>query len=66
MSLFDVYMYSVIADDKYMLLDGYPRSIPQLNAFLAQIHDHNREVIGIYFDISEEEAICRMLERGRV
>ncbi|USN56682.1 MAG: nucleoside monophosphate kinase [Candidatus Peribacteria bacterium] len=65
MSLFDVYFYSVIADKKYMLLDGYPRSIPQLNAYLTKSHDYEREIIGIYFDISEEEAIRRMLERGR-
>lgn len=65
MSLFDVYFYSVIADKKYMLLDGYPRSIPQLNAYLTKSHDYEREIVGIYFDISEEEAIRRMLERGR-
>jgi adenylate kinase len=52
-SLFDAYFFSVIEADKYMLLDWYPRSIPQLNNFLSKAHDNNRALLGIYFDINE-------------
>lgn len=65
-SVFDAYFFSVLSEDqKYMLLDGYPRSIPQLEAFLVQAHEHGRELVGLYFDLSKEEAIERMLSRGR-
>lgn len=49
-----------------MLLDGYPRTIHQLEAFLATEKKNNREVIGIFFKLDNEEAIQRMLLRGRI
>lgn len=64
-SLFDVYFFSVMEADKHMILDGYPRSIPQLNSFLTSAHDYNRELIGIYFEIPPEIAIQRMMDRAR-
>jgi adenylate kinase len=30
MSLFNAYFFTVLDEQKYMLLDGYPRSIPQM------------------------------------
>jgi len=65
MSLFDVYFYSVLEENKYMLLDGYPRSIPQLNTFLSKCYEYDRGLIGIYFEIPEEVAIQRMMDRAR-
>lgn len=64
-SLFDVYFFSVMEAGKYMILDGYPRSIPQLNDFLTSAHEYDRKLIGIYFDIPEEVAIQRMMDRAR-
>ena len=52
-------------EKKYMLLDGYPRTIHQLETLLTTIQDNNREVIGIFFKLDTEEAIKRMLLRGR-
>lgn len=65
MSLFDVYFYSVIEENKYMMLDWYPRSIPQLNTFLSKCYEYDRSLIGLYFDIPEEVAIQRMMDRAR-
>ena len=48
-----------------MLLDGYPRTIYQLERFLTTEKNNNREVIGIFFKLDNEEAIQRMLLRGR-
>jgi adenylate kinase family enzyme len=65
MSLFDMYFFSVLEDDKSMLLDGYPRSIPQLNAYLTKTHEYDRNLLGIFFDLSEQVAIERMMSRAR-
>lgn len=65
MSLFDTYFYSVLEEEKYMLLDGYPRTIPQLNTFLAKCYEYGRELTAIYFDISDDVAIQRMNDRAR-
>lgn len=65
-SIFDAYFFSVLSeDDSYMLLDGYPRSIPQLEAFLDQSRINNRDLVGLYFELPEEVAIERMMARGR-
>gem|GEM_PF-5484280 len=48
-----------------MLLDGYPRTITQLDSFLAAAKQNNREVLGLFFDLPEQEAINRMVARGR-
>lgn len=64
-SLFDAYFFSVIEADKFMLLDWYPRSIPQLNNFLSKSYDNNRDLLGIYLELSQEVAIQRMMSRAR-
>ncbi len=48
-----------------MLLDWYPRSLTQLESFLQLVDLHNRDVVWVYFDLSDEEAINRMLSRAR-
>lgn len=65
MSLFDAYFFSLMEANKYMLLDWYPRSIPQLNNFLSKTYDEDRKLVGIYFEIPEEVAIERMMWRAR-
>lgn len=63
--LFEAYLCAVNDEKKHMLLDGYPRTIHQLETFLATAKQTNREVIGIFFKLDNEEAIQRMLLRGR-
>jgi adenylate kinase len=65
MSLFNAYFFTVLDEQKYMLLDGYPRSVPQMQGLETIAKDNNRSVIGIYFEVDEEETVKRILSRGR-
>lgn len=64
-ALFELYMHSVIDDGKAMLLDGYPRSVKQLEMMLHVCKEHNRDMVAVYFTLPEEEAKARMKSRGR-
>lgn len=64
-SLFQAYFYSAIDDNKAMLIDGYPRTIPQLDDIFRLAEVENREVLGIQFVIPDEVAFQRMASRGR-
>jgi adenylate kinase family enzyme len=64
-SIFNAYFFTVLDEKRAMLLDGYPRSIPQLESFLTLCEKHDRDIVGIYFALSDEEAIARMVNRGR-
>jgi adenylate kinase family enzyme len=44
-SLFKAYFYTVIDSEKAMLLDGYPRTMPQMEAFLDLCAEKGRQVI---------------------
>lgn len=65
MSLFNAYFFTVIDDKKYMVLDGYPRTLVQLDSLMALCKENKREVLGIFFDLPEEESIKRIVWRGR-
>ena len=65
MAVFDMFLYVSLNEQKSMMLDGYPRTIPQLNALLTTLHAHNREMIGLYFVLPEDVAIERMKSRWR-
>lgn len=64
-SLFNAYFHSVLDEWKYMLLDGYPRTIPQVEAFLDLSKEHDRDIMWIFFELSEDEALQRMMSRAR-
>lgn len=64
-SMFHLYFSTVLEDKKAMLLDGYPRSLPQLVDLMQSAINNKRKVVGIYFELSREEAKERMLSRGR-
>lgn len=64
-TLFQAYMHTVLDDNKYMLLDGYPRTINQLDDIFRLMDEQNRPLQGIQFDIPDEVAIARMMGRGR-
>lgn len=64
-ALFELYLHSTIDDNKAMLLDGYPRSIEQLEMMLAVCEEYKRDMVAIHFDLDEKTAIERMKARGR-
>jgi len=65
MSLFNAYFFTVLDESKYMLLDGYPRSVVQMEGLEKLAKEYDRSVIGIYFEVNEEETIKRISSRGR-
>ncbi len=64
-SMFHFYMTTILNDGKSMLLDWYPRSLPQLVDLVQVCLQNDRQVVGIYFELSREEAKKRMLWRWR-
>lgn len=64
-ALFELYMHSVIDDQKAMLLDGYPRSVAQLHMMLKVCKAYHREMLAIHFTLNEDVAKERMKARGR-
>lgn len=58
-------MHSVIDEQKAMLLDGYPRSVAQLEMMLEVCKEYGREMVAIHFELDEEIAKQRMRDRGR-
>lgn len=64
-ALFELYMHTVIDEHRAMLLDGYPRSVPQLEMMLAVCKEYKREMVAIHFELDEATAIERMKARGR-
>lgn len=64
-ALFEAYVHTVLHDEKYMLLDGYPRTVPQIEGAHTLIQEHEREMLGIQFVIPDTVALERMKGRGR-
>jgi len=64
-SLFEAYVYAVLHDEKYMLLDGYPRTLEQMKTTMELLTEHKREVLGVQFVIPDELALERMRGRWR-
>lgn len=64
-SLFEAYFYTVHNQGRRMLLDGYPRTIPQLRDLFRLATLHNRSLMGIYLSLPDEVAVERILARAR-
>lgn len=64
-ALFELYFYTVCDQHKAMMLDGYPRSISQMEMMLDIFHRNQREVVAIHFILPEHIARERMKARGR-
>ena len=64
-SLFQAYFYSVLDEKKSMLVDGYPRTIIQLDDIFRLADQEKRTIQGIQFVIPDEVALERMQSRGR-
>lgn len=64
-AIFESYYFTVADSGKYMLLDGYPRSISQMRMMIAFLMQQERKVLGINFILDDASAIARMKSRGR-
>lgn len=65
-SLFTNILVSSISDENILIVDGYPRTIAQAEAFEAAMKFYTRnEIQMIYIEVGKEEAIKRMKLRGR-
>lgn len=63
--LFNMY-YHLLGTDDVILVDGFPRTIAQMYYFLSKECKHKRDYLGIYFHISREKALERILERAKI
>jgi adenylate kinase len=64
-AIFESYYFTVADSGKYMLLDGYPRSVAQMRMMIAFLMQQQRKVLGINFVLDDMTAIDRMKSRGR-
>jgi adenylate kinase len=64
-SMFHTYLLTILDGDYAMLLDGYPRSLEQAKDLLQMSIKYERQLLGIYFELSPEKAKERIMSRGR-
>jgi adenylate kinase len=60
--VFDLFLYAV-EQNKPLLVDGFPRKIPQMEWFLERMKWYKREFVAIVFDLNEDIAIERIQNR---
>ena len=59
-------LISSLTPDKHIFADGYPRTVVQSETFETMMDYYNRKNIKIiYIEVGKEEAVKRMLLRGR-
>lgn len=63
-ALFDAF-YVTLRDNQSMIVDGFPRDIPQMHSFLDRMYRYNRQLIGIWIDVPKDVAVQRAMQRGR-
>ena len=57
--------FHLLEDGEYMLTDWFPRTMAQLHYFIAKECEMKRDFVGVYFDISRETAVERILNRAK-
>jgi len=55
----------LLEDGECMLTDWFPRTMAQLHYFIAKECEMKRDFVGVYFDISRETAVERILKRAK-
>ena len=60
--VFDLFLYS-LKPGKQLLIDGFPRKIPQMHGFLERMKANNREFIAVLIDLDIDIAIERIQHR---
>lgn len=63
-ALFDAFSVTLQKDQK-MIVDGFPRDIPQMHSFLDRMYRNNREILGVWIDVPKDIAVERAMLRGR-
>ncbi|MEI7477733.1 MAG: nucleoside monophosphate kinase [bacterium] len=63
-ALFDAF-YVTLQKGQAMIVDGFPRNVPQMHSFLDRMYRYKREMVGIWIDVPKEVAVERALQRGR-
>ncbi len=64
--LINGFVENLVDENQILILDGYPRTIPQTETLEKALRYYGREkALVIHVDVSEEEVRRRMLERGR-
>lgn len=65
-TLFTNMLISSLTEDKNLLADGYPRTIPQSENFETMMKFFKRDSVQvIYIEVSKEESVKRNMLRGR-
>ncbi len=65
-SIFGGILSKEMTADCHLIADGYPRTLPQADAFAHAIEFYKRSDVSIiYIEVSKEEVIKRMKLRGR-
>ena len=57
--------FHLLEENELMLTDGFPRTMAQLHYFIAKECENKRDFVGVYFDISREKAVERILNRAK-
>lgn len=64
-ALFDAF-YVTLQPGQAMIVDGFPRNVPQMHSFLDRMHRYKRNIMGLWIDVPKELAIERAMQRGRL
>ncbi len=59
-ALFDLYFAALQQRNKAMLVDGYARNLAQTQHLMAVAQKYGRKLVGIFLELSDEDAIARM------
>ncbi len=62
---FDIYFH-LLTKNENMLVDGFLRTLPQMHYFLSLEYQNKRDFVGIYYHISKETALKRLLKRAKL
>lgn len=63
--LFDK-VFELIDTDEEFVIDGFPRTIPQAEWLLKQVHDGRLRLSGVFHLVASEDVVrARLMERGR-
>lgn len=63
-ALFDAF-YVTLQSDQAMIVDWFPRNVPQMHSFLDRMYRAKREMVWVWIDVPKDIAIERALKRWR-
>ncbi|MBU1758461.1 hypothetical protein KKG31_04885 [Patescibacteria group bacterium] len=63
--VFDIFFH-LLEKGQHMLIDGFLRTLPQMHYFLNVEYQQKRDFVAIYYHISKETAIKRLLKRAEL